>query len=104
MSIPATAAINAYTKMADLAAKGPDKNPAEGATAQNFGATLQGVVDDMMQTGKVSEAQTAAAVAGKADVVDVVTAVAEAETTLEMVVTVRDRVVNAYQEILRMPI
>ncbi|CAN0606416.1 unnamed protein product [Ectocarpus sp. 12 AP-2014] len=43
-------------------------------------------------------------VQGRADVVDVVTAVAETEVLLETVVTVRDRVIQAYQEILRMPI
>jgi len=34
----------------------------------------------------------------------VVTAVANAQHTLETVVAVRDKVLNAYQEILRMPI
>ena len=50
------------------------------------------------------EAETLKAAAGKADVTDVVTAVAEAEVTLQTVVAVRDRVIQAYQEILRMPI
>ena len=44
------------------------------------------------------------AATGKADLVDVVTAVAAAEATLETVVTVRDQVIKAYQDILRMPI
>jgi flagellar hook-basal body complex protein FliE len=44
------------------------------------------------------------AAAGRADIVDVVTAIAAAETTLETVITVRDQVIQAYQEILRMPI
>ena len=41
---------------------------------------------------------------GEANVSDVVTAVAEAEVTLQTVVAVRDKVVEAYKEILRMPI
>ena len=44
------------------------------------------------------------AIAGEADVTDVVMAVTNAETTLQTVVAVRDRVMAAYQEILRMPI
>ena len=53
---------------------------------------------------KAAELATASAVAGEADLTDVVTAVSNAEMTLQTVVTVRDRVVAAYQEILRMPI
>ncbi len=41
---------------------------------------------------------------GKANVVDVVTAVAETEVAVETLVAVRDRVIAAYEEIMRMPI
>ena len=42
--------------------------------------------------------------AGKANIVDVVTAVAETEVAVEALVSVRDRVISAYEEIMRMPI
>ncbi len=42
--------------------------------------------------------------AGKANVVDVVTAVAETEVAVGTLVAVRDRVIQAYEEIMRMPI
>ena len=45
-----------------------------------------------------------AAAAGQADLMDVVQAVGNAEMTLQTVVAVRDKVVNAYQELMRMPI
>ena len=41
---------------------------------------------------------------GKANVIDVVTAVAETEVAVETMVAVRDRVISAYEEIMRMPI
>lgn len=41
---------------------------------------------------------------GAADLTDVVTAVGKAELTLQTVVAVRDKVIQAYQEVLRMPI
>lgn len=105
MAIPISAALNAYTKAAEAVAGAPGgKAAASAPTGGSFGEVLQGVVDDLMSTGKASEQQTVAAISNKADVVDVVTAVAEAEATLEMVVSVRDRVVAAYQDILRMPI
>jgi flagellar hook-basal body complex protein FliE len=51
-----------------------------------------------------AEGASLAAVAGRADLGDVVTAVANAEATLQTVAALRDRVVSAYQEIMRMPI
>ena len=41
---------------------------------------------------------------GKANTLDLVTAVAETELAVETLVTVRDRVISAYQDILNMPI
>jgi flagellar hook-basal body complex protein FliE len=43
-------------------------------------------------------------VKGKADMIDVVTAVSESETAIETLVAVRDRVVAAYEEIMRMSV
>jgi len=65
------------------------------------------VMDSLTQAQGVvqgAEQASAASVVGQADLVDVVTAVSAAEVTLETVVAVRDQVVKAYQEILRMPI
>jgi len=53
---------------------------------------------------RTAETVSAGAVAGNADLVDVVTAVSNAEMVLESVTAVRDRVISAYQEIMRMPI
>ena len=41
---------------------------------------------------------------GQANMVDVVTAITETEMAMESMVTVRDRVISAYEEIMRMPI
>ena len=51
-----------------------------------------------------SEALAMRAIAGKADLADVVTAVTNAETALSTVVSVRDKVITAYQDIIKMPI
>ena len=47
---------------------------------------------------------TQAVAAGKANMVDVVTAVAETETAVQTMVSVRDKVIAAYEDILKMPI
>ena len=70
----------------------------------SFGELLQSIKDDAIQTGKGDEKQSMLAAAGQANVTDVVTAVSAAEVTLQAVTAVRDRVISAYQEIMRMPI
>ena len=57
-----------------------------------------------MEAGKKSDAQTVAAAAGKANVMDVVTAVAETDVAVSTLVSVRDRVIQSYEDIMRMPI
>ncbi len=69
-----------------------------------FGEMLQSVMGDMTQATKAAEGQMAQAVQGQGSMIDVVTAVASAEASLETVIAVRDQVIAAYQEIMRMPI
>ncbi len=71
-----------------------------GSFSDLLGSALQGAAS----TGYKSESVSMKALAGKADLTDVVTAVSEAETALNTVVAIRDRVINAYQDIIKMPI
>lgn len=57
-----------------------------------------------MRTGYAAEEQAMAAIAGTASLTDVVTALSRAELTLQTATAVRDRVIQAYQDIIRMPI
>ncbi len=75
-----------------------------GADRPDFAAMLQSAVGGVAEAGRNAEVQAAAAAAGNADIVDVVTAVAESEAALETLVAVRDRMIQAYEEIMRMPI
>ncbi len=69
-----------------------------------FGDILNSAVGSISQAGATAESAITNAAMGRADLVDVVTAVAAAEATLETVVAVRDEVIKAYQDIMRMPI
>jgi flagellar hook-basal body complex protein FliE len=69
-----------------------------------FGDILRSAMTDAVSASKNAEHQMAAQVAGKAELVDVVTAISAAEASLETVMAVRDQVISAYQEIMRMPI
>jgi len=69
-----------------------------------FADVLKSAMTDAVKASRHAESQMAAQVAGKAELVDVVTAISAAETSLETVMAVRDQVISAYQEIMRMPI
>jgi flagellar hook-basal body complex protein FliE len=96
----ASQAIGAYLNTAKIT----DRVSAGDEDRFSFGNVLKNTVDQVVATQKKSEAVSAQAVLGKADLTDVVQAVTEAEITLQTVMTVRDRLVAAYQDIMRMPI
>jgi flagellar hook-basal body complex protein FliE len=70
----------------------------------DFGNMVKNAMSEVMQTSKAAEMQIANQVQGKAELIDVVTAISAAEASLETVMAVRDQVIAAYQEIMRMPI
>lgn len=72
--------------------------------AGGFGEMLREALQNTVDASREAEAVSAKAAAGKADVTDVVTAVTNAEMALDTVVGIRDKVISAYQEIMRMPI
>lgn len=70
----------------------------------SFGKMLEGAVKSSIDTVKSAEAASAAAITGKANLLDVTQAVSAAKLTLETTVAVRDNVVEAYNKIMQMPI
>lgn len=72
--------------------------------AGGFGDLVKAAISDAVGSSKAAEGQIAAQAAGKAQLIDVVTAISAAEASLETVMAVRDQVISAYQEIMRMPI
>ena len=74
------------------------------ANASDFSQMLQGVMGDVAQQTRAAEGQMTQAIQGQGSMIDVVTAVSSAEASLETVIAVRDQVIQAYQEIMRMPI
>jgi len=74
------------------------------ADGGSFGQLMKQATLDSIETVHAGEKASADAVLGKADLTDVVEAMTQAELTLQTVSAVRDRMLNAYQEIMRMPI
>jgi flagellar hook-basal body complex protein FliE len=100
----AAGAAKAYAALAKLANPAEAVSKVQDAGGQNFGAMLKDAMSQVTQAARNTDAQAQTVATGKANVVDVVTAVAESETAVETLVAVRDRVIAAYEEIMRMPI
>lgn len=93
-------AYQAAIRSAQNVAGGEKAEPA----AVDFGSLVTNALNETSGTLGHAEQMTAASATGQAELVDVATAVSAAEISLETMVAVRDEVVRAYQEILRMPL
>jgi flagellar hook-basal body complex protein FliE len=103
------AAASAYASVARIASDANSlalaRQPASDAAGDtSFSAVLKEAIGSVAEMGRKSDAQTRAAANGKANIVDVVTAVSETEVAIDAVVAVRDRVIAAYEDIMKMPI
>lgn len=105
MSIGALDAASAYGKVAGLGSSlGKSSSVGKSDGAGGFGAMVENMVTETAGQMRAAEHASAMQVAGKGDLIDVVTAIGAAETALDTMVAVRDRVVGAYSEIMRMQI
>src|SRR5438045_2669515 len=75
-----------------------------GNKTTGFGGMVEDMVTGTANQLRAAEKASALQVAGKGDLIDVVTAMGAAETALDTMVAVRDRVVSAYSDIMRLQI
>lgn len=106
MSLRAIDASNAYTQALTRApgASGADPFESGASTPGGFGSMVTGLLNDTVAANRQAEVASAKAVTGTSDIVTIASAVNNAEMTLETLVAVRDRMISAYQDIMRMPI
>jgi flagellar hook-basal body complex protein FliE len=105
MAIPAATAANAYAALAQLRSQTAGSDSAGGnGGGPDFSAMLKDAMAGVTAVGQKSDMQAQAVAGGKANMIDVVTAVAESETAIQALVSVRDKVIAAYEDILKMPI
>lgn len=104
--ITALAAAKAYATAQKAMGVDPGLGGSDAAAPAGggFADLLKSAMTDAVKASKNAETQMANQVAGKAQLVDVVTAVSSAQSSLETVMAIRDEVIGAYQEIMRMPI
>jgi len=97
-----TDATNAYANVLNQVSK---SSPAEGEGSGGgaFGDLLKQSLQSAVDAQHKSEKASGAALAGKADMTEVLQAVNDAEIALNTVLALRDKVVQAYQEVMRTP-
>jgi len=101
-----SAAAGAYSAISNLTKGlgGETAKVGSGEGTTGFGEIVETMLSNVAKTGNAAEMQGQNVATGNGDVLNLVTAVAETELAVETLVTVRDRVISAYQDILNMPI
>ena len=103
MAIDLSNAVHAYDQALRTGSK-PGMEARDKNSGPDFGAMLKAASEEVVDSLHQSETQTVKAATGTANLDEVVMAVTQAEMTLTTVVSIRDKVVQAYQEILRMQV
>jgi flagellar hook-basal body complex protein FliE len=91
-------AISSYGKAAGLPQSGGTDAAAGGPS---FGDFMEKVGQNLQDTQMKAEQAGQSVATGHADMVQVMTAIGNAETTLQTVINIRDRLVTAIQDVMR---
>lgn len=97
MAVPVSQAINAYANAGKAMATSQ-----EATGGESFGKLLQNTASGLVDDLKKGEQMSMQAVTGKADLNEVTAAVNNAQVALQAVIAVRDRVISAYQDVIKM--
>lgn len=107
MVINVSDAISAYQQSMDGEGVGGKKKTGGSGDAEgagSFSSTLAQFVGDGLNSVKEAEKMTAAGAVGKANLQDVILAVNNAELQMQTVTSIRDKVIGAYEDMIRMQI
>ncbi|MEQ1790631.1 MAG: flagellar hook-basal body complex protein FliE [Rickettsiales bacterium] len=101
--VNALSAANAYLNQLKLQNDIGDASPQEESSKSSFANLLKDGIQNTIDTQYKGEAVKMEALTGKVDLTDLVSAVNNAELSLNTVIAVRDKIIGAYQDIIRMP-
>lgn len=96
LTVTPTGAAQAYARVAS--------GGSEGTGGADFGAALGRAMESVVQAGHVADTQSMQAIAGGGNLTEVATAVSRAELALQGATAIRDKMVQAYQDVMRMAI
>ena len=94
-------ALSAYKQADGMGLMGKGMAATSDAKGGSFSDTLSNFMGDALDSVKKGEDMAAKGVVGKADLQEVIQAVSNAEMMMTTVTSIRDKVINAYQEVIR---
>lgn len=97
LTVTPSSAANAYARVQS----GGLETPADG---KGFGDALARAIEGVTDAGHKADAESVHAISGNGNLTDLATAVTKAELALQTAISIRDRVVQAYQDVSRMAI
>jgi len=101
--IPSSASnvVDAYARAQGLSDAGAS---GVGSGGDDFGTMLENAVDSVIDDAHQADGMSAQGLHGGGDLTSIITAVSKAQLALQTTTTIRDRVVQAYQDIMKMTI
>lgn len=103
--IAASLAVEAYQRVVGGSAADPSGGGAQaGQAASSFGDVLSRAIGGVVQSGHKADALATKALLGTGSLTDAATAVTQAELALQGATAIRDKVVQAYQDVMRMAV
>jgi flagellar hook-basal body complex protein FliE len=99
-------ALSAYNKIAGLQGGfGTDEVSSSNAgSGANFTQLVEEALGKTVDKIKTAEVKAAGSLSGEVSMEELAIAVANAEMSLKTVITIRDKLITAFQDIIRMPI
>ncbi len=109
MTVAFSQALNAYQAQAKMLqglgdAETPDVTSGNAGGGSSFAQMLSQTLGSTANAQHTAETAQLQSLSGKGDLTNLVTAITNAELTLDTIVAVRDKVISAYQSIVGMPI
>ncbi len=101
-----SAAASAYARVQgqDMSGIGAEGDGLQTGTGSSFGDTLSQALQGVVDSGHAADTAAAKGISGEGNLTDVVMAVSKAQLALQSTTAIRDRVVQAYQDIMKMSI
>ncbi|MGR3452407.1 flagellar hook-basal body complex protein FliE [Pseudooceanicola sp.] len=104
-SLISNAAVDgAYRSSREIKSTAPFGQPMEEERKVSFSDMVGQAGADMIHNIRTAEAKAQEGLSGRADTQQVVEATLQLDSTVKVAVAVRDKLVEAYQEIMRMPV
>ena len=99
LTVTPSSAANAYARV-----QNGDLGTSSDTGGASFGDALARAVQGVADSGHKADAESIKAISGQGNLTEVATAVTRAELSMQTALAIRDRVVQAYQDITRMQI